>query len=208
MKSFEKKLRFLFDYQRFENNDKLGFFLNTNDDEVTVLADDQLFAVAGGQNESDKQKTDDNKWWYHIDMLEKEMSLREMIDFKPSDIQMASLPLDIVVYIKVSIVSLYKEDNYDFIRYLFENEEIKEYIKDTSEIELYDFDGTGTKQERFVTIFEMNSLYNYENVSSYLKEVLEGYNHVADVIIDFYTHDNKKYRLSNLDGIVVVEPIK
>ena len=61
MKSFEKKLRFLFDYQRFENNDKLAFFLNTNDDEVTILADDQLFAVAGGQNESDKPKTDDNK---------------------------------------------------------------------------------------------------------------------------------------------------
>lgn len=141
-------------------------------------------------------------------MLNKDMSLIEMIKFKPSAMDMASLPLDIVVYIKVSIVSLYKEDNYDFIRYLFSKEDINEYIKDTSDIAFYDFDGTGTNQERFVTIFEMNSLYNYANVSDYLKEVLEGYSHVADVIIDLYTHDDKEYRLSNLDGIVKLEEYK
>ena len=141
-------------------------------------------------------------------MLKKDMSLVEMINYKPSEMDMLELPMEAVVYIKVSIVSLYKEDNYDFIRHLFEKDEIKDYIKETNEIEFFDFDGTGTKQERFVTIFEMNSLYNYENISSFLKEKLEDYNHVADVIIDFYTHDNKEYRLSNLDGIVVVEPIK
>ena len=141
-------------------------------------------------------------------MLNKDMSLIEMIKFKPSAMDMASLPLDIVVYIKVSIVSLYEEDNYDFIRYLFSKEDINEYIKDTSDIAFYDFDGTGTNQERFVTIFEMNSLYNYANISDYLKEVLEGYSHVADVIIDLYTHDDKEYRLSNLDGIVKLEECK
>lgn len=141
-------------------------------------------------------------------MLAEKMSLIDMINFKPSDMDMATLPLDIVVYIKVSIVSLYKEDNYDFVRYLFEKEDINEYIKETNDISFYDFDGTKTNQERFVTIFEMYSLYNYHNVSEYLKEVLEGYNHVADVIIDFYTHDDKEYRLSNLDGIVKLEECK
>ena len=141
-------------------------------------------------------------------MLTEKMSLIDMINFKPSDMDMATLPLDIVVYIKVSIVSLYKEDNYDFVRYLFEKEDINEYIKETNDISFYDFDGTKTNQERFVTIFEMYSLYNYHNVSEYLKEVLEGYSHVADVIIDFYTHDDKEYRLSNLDGIVKLEECK
>lgn len=141
-------------------------------------------------------------------MLDKKMSLIEMIKFKPSEMDMATLPLDIVVYIKVSIVSLYKEDNYEFIRYLFNKEDIKEYIKDTDDIAFYDFDGTGTNQERFVTIFEMNSTYNYHNISEYLKEMLEGYNHIADVIIDLYTHDDKEYRLSNLDGIVKLEECK
>lgn len=141
-------------------------------------------------------------------MLDKKMSLIEMIKYKPSEMDMAMLPLDIVVYIKVSIVSLYKEDNYDFIRYLFAKEDINTYIKDINDISFYDFDGTGTDQERFVTIFEMNSLYNYANVSDYLKEMLEEYNHVADVIIDLYTHDDKEYRLSNLDGIVKLEECK
>ncbi len=141
-------------------------------------------------------------------MLDKKMSLREMIDYKPSDMEMMAMPLDVIVYIKTSIVSSYKEDNYEFIRHVFNNEDIKEYIKDSEDISFYDFDGTGTNQERFVTIFEMLSRYNFENVSVYLKEVLEEYNHIADVIIDFYTHDDKAYRLSNLDGIVKLEEMK
>ena len=141
-------------------------------------------------------------------MLNKDMSLIEMIKYKPSEMDMATLPLDVVVYIKVSIVSLYKEDNYEFIRYLFGKDDINLYIKDSNDISFYDFDGTGTNQERFVTIFEMYSLYNYANISEYLKEVLEGYDHRADVIIDLYTHDDKEYRLSNLDGIVKLEECK
>ena len=145
---------------------------------------------------------------YHIDMLNEKMTLMEMINYKPSQIEMASLPLDIVVYVKFSIVSLYKEDNHEFIRYLFEKEDIKEYFKEIDDTAIYDFDSAGTNKERFVTFFELNSLYNYQFISDYLKEVLEGYNHVADVIIDLYTHDDKEYRLSNLDGIVKLEELK
>lgn len=145
---------------------------------------------------------------YHIDMLNEKMTLMEMINYKPSQIEMASLPLDIVVYVKVSIVSLYKEDNHEFIRYLFEKEDIKEYFKEIDDTAIYDFDSAGTNKERFVTFFELNSLYNYQFISDYLKEVLEGYDHVADVIIDLYTHDDKEYRLSNLDGIVKLEELK
>lgn len=141
-------------------------------------------------------------------MLDSKMSLIEMINFKPSDMDMVTLPLDIVVYIKVSIVSLYKEDNYEFIRYLFNLEDINQYIKDINDISFYDFDGTKTNQERFVTIFEMYSLFNYNIISDYLKEILQEYDHRSDVIIDFYTHDDKEYRLSNLDGIVKLEECK
>lgn len=145
---------------------------------------------------------------YDIDMLNEKMPLMEMINYKPTDMEMASLPLDIVVYIKVSIVSLYKEDNHEFIRYLFEKEDIKEYFKEISDTQIYDFDSAGTNKERFVTIFELYSLYNYQFISDYLKETLEGYDHVADVIIDLYTHDSKEFRLSNLDGIVKLEELK
>ena len=138
-------------------------------------------------------------------MLKKDMSLVEMANYKPSEMDMLELPMEAVVYIKVSIVSLYKEDNYDFIRYLFETEDIQTEFLDLGSTTIYDFDGTNTNQLRFVTIFELLSLYSYANVSEYLKDILEEYNHVTDVLIDFYTHDNKAYRLSNLDGIVKLE---
>lgn len=140
-----------------------------------------------------------------IGMLSENMPLRKMLDFSPSDMDMAMLPLDVTVYVKASVVSLNKEDNYGFIRYLFTNQEMNDYFKDIRDTVFYDFDGTHTDKERFVTVFELFSLFNYANVSGYLKEVLEFYSHEADVLIDFYTHDSKAYRLSNLDGIVKLE---
>ncbi len=138
-------------------------------------------------------------------MLSENMPLRKMLDFSPSDMDMAMLPLDVTVYVKASVVSLSREDNYGFIRYLFTNQEMNEYFKDIRDTVFYDFDGSHTDKERFVTVFELFSLFNYANVSGYLKEVLEFYSHEADVLIDFYTHDSKAYRLSNLDGIVKLE---
>lgn len=141
-------------------------------------------------------------------MLTYNMSLRKMLDFKPSDEDMAMLDLDVVVYIKVSVVSLSKDDNYNFVKYLFSDDEISFYFKDYLKTIFYDFDGTVTYQEKFVTIFELYSLYKYENVSEYLKDLLSLYSHEADVLIDFYTHDSKAYRLSNLDGVVKLEEMQ
>ncbi|MBR0418763.1 MAG: hypothetical protein IJI66_06315 [Erysipelotrichaceae bacterium] len=138
-------------------------------------------------------------------MLTDNMPLKKMLDFMPSDLDMAMLDLDIVVYLKVTVVSNSNIDNYNFLRYLFSNEELSTYFKDPKDTIFYDFDGRNTDQGKFVTIFEMYSLYNFDNVSEFMKEVLENYTHEADVIIDFYTHDSKKYRLSNLDGIVKLE---
>ena len=140
-------------------------------------------------------------------MLTENMSLKKMLDFKPSDMDMAMLPLDIVVYIKVSVVSTERNDNYDFIRYLFTDEEISDYFKQIKDTVFYDFDGRNTDGKKFITIFELYSLYNFDNISSFLKEIMESYTHEADVLIDLYTHDSREYRLSNLDGIVKLEEI-
>lgn len=115
------------------------------------------------------------------------------------------LPLDVTVYIKATVVSNDNNDNYSFIRYLFSNEELPVYFKDIADTIFYDFDGRNTDQNKFITVFELYSLYNYDNVSAFLKEMLEAYDHRADVLMDFYTHDSKAYRLSNLDGIVKLE---
>lgn len=135
------------------------------------------------------------------------MTLRQMVKFEPSEMDMVTLPLDIVVYIKVSVVSLTKEDNYNFLKHLFTDEDSNFYFKDLKYTVFYDFDATQTTQEKFVTILELYSLYNYANTSEYLKELLEFYSHEADVLIDFYTHDSKAYRLSNLDGVVKLEEL-
>lgn len=138
-------------------------------------------------------------------MLTNNMTLRKMIDFQPSTSDMAVLPLDVTVYLRITIISLQKEDNYNFIRHLFTAEDIKDYLKDIEKTIIYDFDGKDTRQERVVTVFEGYAYKNYFQTSEYLKEILEQYDHVADVLIDFFTHDDKKYRLSNLDGIVKLE---
>lgn len=128
-----------------------------------------------------------------------------MVDYEPNDSDMLSLPLEAVVYIKASIVSMSKADNYDFIKFFFNDEEINDYINNVNQTIIYDFDGSLTNEEKFVTIFELTSKVKYHELSMYLEELLNKYNHEASVIIDLYTHDNKKYRLSNLEGIVKLE---
>lgn len=140
-------------------------------------------------------------------MLNNQMSLKEIIEFKPDDNQMLNLDLDIVVYLKVTIVSYAKEDNYNFIKYLFKDEEVPSYFKNYEKTIFYDYDGSNTAQERIVTVFELYSLMNYASVSIYLEELLEKYSHEADVVIDFFTHDNKTYRLSDIDAIVKLEEL-
>lgn len=138
-------------------------------------------------------------------MLLNNMTLDQMIKFEPNDIDMAMLPLNATVYIKVCVVSAIKEDNYDFIRYLFSDIETNDYINDLNKINFYDFDATNTDKEKFITIFEMTSKAIFDEVSLFLKEKLMTYNHNAFIIMDLYTHDSKKYRLSDFDGVIKLD---
>lgn len=141
-------------------------------------------------------------------MLLDNMTLSQMITFEPNDVDMAMLPLDATVYIKTSLVSISKEDNYGFIKHLFNDVETNDYINDTNKIVFYDFDATNTDQGKFITIFEMTSKVKYAEVSLYLEEKVKSYNHDAFVIIDMFTHDSKKYRLSDFDGVIKLEQLQ
>ena len=131
-----------------------------------------------------------------------------MVKFMPSDGDMAMLDLDVVVYLRVSLISLTKKDNYDFIRYFFADEETSRLFKDLNKTIFYDFDATEVKNSgKFLTLFE---LYAYDSASSILiplKEILDNYNHNADIFLDLYTFDNKIIRLSDVDGIVSAENV-
>ena len=139
-------------------------------------------------------------------MLTDNMTLRKMIDFEPYDEDMAMLPLDVVVYIKATVISMSRTDNYDFVRFFF-TKDVADDFKNIGKTTFYDFDGRETKQGKFVTVFELYSVRNYANISDYMKEIMEEYSHEADVLFDFFTHDSKKCRLSNLDGIIKLEEI-
>lgn len=140
-----------------------------------------------------------------INMLVDNMNLNQIISFEPSDEDMAMLPLDVVLWIKLSIISIEDKINYEAIKYLFSKEEFAKLFKNLEQTRFYDFDGTRTKQNCFVTIGELYGLLKDSDTIDIIKETLEEYDHSADIIIDIYTHDNKKYRLSNLDGIVKCE---
>ncbi|MDO5440356.1 MAG: hypothetical protein Q4F12_02330 [Erysipelotrichaceae bacterium] len=140
-------------------------------------------------------------------MLNPKMTLTEMAHFEPNEEDMLSLPLTAVTYLKVSLVSLSMEDNYGFINFFFKDKEVEDYINDIPSTVVYDFDATKTNQEKFVTIFELTGKANFHEISMYLEELLNNYSHEADVIIDIFTHDSKKYRLSNLEGIVKLEEL-
>lgn len=142
-----------------------------------------------------------------MNMLLDNMTLNQMIHFEPNDEDMVMLPLNATVYIKATVVSLVKEDNYNFIRYLFSDTETNDYINDLDKISFYDFDASNTNQDKFITIFEMTSKPRFEEVSLYLEEKLKEYNHDALIVIDLYTHDSKKYRLSDFDGVIKLEKL-
>ena len=141
-------------------------------------------------------------------MLTENMPLRKMLDFEPDESDMAMLDLDVIVYVKAVLVSQDQQNNYGFIRFLFTDEEFPFFFKESNRTLFYDFDGRNTDQEKVITVFELYSLYNFDNVSAYLQERLNLYSHEADVLMDLYTHDSRVYRLSNLDGVVKLEEMQ
>ena len=78
-----------------------------------------------------------------------------------------------IISFSVSLISLTKKDNYDFIRYFFSDEEIKNYFKDINKTIFYDFDGLKTNQEKFITIFELYGLCIAQETSLYIEELLK-----------------------------------
>lgn len=121
------------------------------------------------------------------------------MDFKPSDADMLSLPLNIVTYIKAFIVSYDHNDNIHFIRHLFTQTDINTYFNNIDATTFYDFDGTSTNGGRYVTCFEIYGLLNAENEEFFLKEVLKEYekDELVACMFEIYTHDNKKIVVSN-----------
>ena len=136
------------------------------------------------------------------------MNLKAMSEFMPNEEDMAMLDLDVVVWVKLSIISNLKEVNYSFIRFFFdqkENSDLFLAFKDLLKTTFYDFEYKG---ERFITIAELFAKEKVSEIELLLKEIMEKYTHEAEVIFDLYTHDDHAYRLSNLDGVIKYEEMR
>ena len=136
------------------------------------------------------------------------MNLKAMSEFMPNEEDMAMLDLDVVVWVKLSIISNLKEVNYSFIRFFFdqkENSDLFLAFKDLLKTTFYDFE---YKSERFITIAELFAKEKVSEIELLLKEIMEKYTHEAEVIFDLYTHDDHAYRLSNLDGVIKYEEMR
>lgn len=136
------------------------------------------------------------------------MNLKAMSEFMPNEEDMAMLDLDVVVWVKLSIISNLKEVNYAFIRFFFdqkENSDLFLTFKDLMKTTFYDFE---YKNERFITIAELFAKEKVSEIELLLKEIMEKYTHEAEVIFDLYTHDDHAYRLSNLDGVIKYEEMR
>ncbi|MDO5438468.1 MAG: hypothetical protein Q4F09_00290 [Erysipelotrichaceae bacterium] len=142
-------------------------------------------------------------------MLVSNMTLRQMIDFRPGDEDMALLPLDVTVYIKATVISKDREGNIGFIRHLFSHDLCAEVFKDPAKTLFYDFDAREIKNShKFITIFELYSKETLQLTSEDILEILQAYSAEADIVMDLYSFDNRMIRLSVLDGVVNAEEIK
>lgn len=130
-------------------------------------------------------------------MLEKNMTLAQMLEWTPNDSDMLSLPLEAIVYLKITILSPNADTNMTLISHLFQNEESNEYFYDLVNSNIYDF--IVPNNNGFINIVEALGTCRYGEMSIFLKEMLESYNGDADCVIDLFTHDNNHYRYSLLD---------
>lgn len=138
-------------------------------------------------------------------MLDKSMSLHEMMYFEPQDGDMLSLPLEVLAYVKVFVTSIDQQLNTNFISYLSQNN-IKDYIYDFQSTTFYTFESPN--KDRCVTLFELYSTISYYEISDFLYELLSKYTHDCDIVFDFFTHDNHLYRLTDIAGEIKIDQLR
>lgn len=137
-------------------------------------------------------------------MLNEKMSLHDMMYFKPEDIDMLSLPLEALVYIKVFSTSSIEQDNIDFVSFLHSTD-LKEDLYEYEKTDFFQF--SSPNKDRFVTIFELYGNKPYQELSEHFMDVMQEYSHNSDIIIDMFTHDSHLYRLSDLAGEIKLDQL-
>ena len=138
-------------------------------------------------------------------MLNEKMTFKEMLIFEPSDEQMASLDLDVVVYIKALFLSKNQESNSNMIKQLTNTSDSSYYFKNIETSPYFTFE---SKDNNSLTILELMAKVPYNEISEFTKDTLSNNSNETTFEIHFYTHDSHHYILHNLEGYINLEQIK
>lgn len=134
-------------------------------------------------------------------MITKDMTLTELLNYKPDAEELAMLPIDVTGIVKAIIVGKSKNDVHDYFRYIFSEDfkVIEELFKDIKISTILEFDRTDVEEPKFIAITEFYPLEDPETTNRFLQELIEEYEGV-DVIYDHYPHGGLHYRTSVYDG--------
>lgn len=142
-------------------------------------------------------------------MLNEKMTLKQMLDFLPSKINLSNLKKDISIYLKLTIISLNKDDNYTFLKFFFQQELAQQTFYNFQKMPFFDFDARQIKKShKFITICELFSIKNAEETARNIFTLLKNYHNKCDLVFDLYSLDNKHFRLSLMEGRKKLEEIR
>jgi len=135
-------------------------------------------------------------------MLDKSMTLNQVINCTPTLEELSVLPLEVNSLIKVVIVAQSQKAAYDFIRYMFsdDNQVVLELFKDLSKTVFYDFDHTNYEVSKYIMAGELYATEEQETVTRFLEELLED-SPIKDieVVFDLFDTEEKHYRIALYD---------
>jgi len=144
-------------------------------------------------------------------MLDKTMTLNQVINCTPTLDELSVLPLDVNALVKIMIVANSKEDAYNFIRYMFndENKVILEFFKDLNKTIFFDFDHTNYEESKYIMAGELYSLESNETTIRFLEELLDD-NPIAtvDAIFDLFDTEENHYRIAIYENKAKTDLIK
>lgn len=137
-------------------------------------------------------------------MLSKNMTLKQMLDYKPTDSDMESLDLNIIVYIKALFIANDQISNIKSLKHIIENSEASSIFINIESTPYYEFK---SKDNKCLIITELFSKVSYAELESFLKEILDKWQSNSIYSLNIYTHDNKYYVMDNIGGYNNIEKV-
>jgi len=136
-------------------------------------------------------------------MLVENMTLKQMLEYQPNKEDLAIMPLQARLLIKLTIIGEDKEKNYGFLRSFFQQDMKNSIFYASAKTIFYDFDATEiSNSHKFITIAELYSELEDKDFIASLAKLLEGSEKESDVYFEIYSLQDSHYQVSIINGEV------